>query len=92
MTGIGTLAYFLTGYALSFGGGNGFCGTKYFALIDLPEDKYAMCWFQYTFAATATTIPSGVVHERCSMKAYLCYTILLSGSLQVFSVLCETLV
>ena len=76
------MAYLLTGYAFSFGGGNAFCGTKYFALIGLPEDQYALCWFQYSFAATATTIPSGVVHERCTITAYFWYTVLLSGLLE----------
>jgi Amt family ammonium transporter len=76
---IGSLVYFATGYALSFGGGNAFCGTDYFGLIGLPDDQLAMCFFQYTFAATAATIPSGVVHERCTLTAYLCYTTLIAG-------------
>ena len=76
---IGILAYFATGYALCFGGGNGFWGTEYFGLIGLPDDQLAAVFFQYTFAATAATIPSGPVHERCTMTAYLCYTTLIAG-------------
>ena len=78
-TVIGSLAYFATGYALSFGGGNAFWGTEYFCLIGLPDDQLALVFFQYTFAATAATIPSGPVHERCNLVAYLCYTTLIAG-------------
>ena len=60
------MTYFLTGFALSFGEGNGFCGFQYFALIDLPDEMMAQCFFQYTFAAVASCVPSGVVHERSS--------------------------
>ena len=55
-------------------------GTDYFGLIGLPDDQLAMVFFKYTFAATAATIPSdGVVHERCTLTAYLCYTSLIAG-------------
>lgn len=79
-TDISTLAYMLIGYGLSFGGtDNAFCGTKYFALVGVPDKDLAHCFFHYTFASCAGTIVSGVVHERCTMTAYLCYTILISG-------------
>nr|CAH0105435.1 unnamed protein product [Daphnia galeata] len=61
------------------GGDNGFCGTQYFALIGLPEDKMAHCFFQYTFAATSTSIVKGIMHERCTTTAFICYTCLVSG-------------
>lgn len=79
MTGIGCLFYLLCGYALAFGDGNGFCGVHYFALVGLPVDKMAHCFFQYTFAATAATVVSGSLHERCSIIAFFSYTILVSG-------------
>jgi Amt family ammonium transporter len=77
--GIGSLFYLLCGYALAFGEGNGFCGTRYFALVGLPFDKMAHCFFQYTFAATATTIVKSSLHERSSMTAYFTSIMLLSG-------------
>jgi Amt family ammonium transporter len=71
----------MTGYGLSFGKSiNGFCGTQYFALANLPDDRLAHFFFMFTFAATAATITSGVVHEPCLITAYVCYTILISGS------------
>ena len=90
------MAYFATGYAFSFGGGNGFCGTKYFFLIGLPDDRLAHCFFQFTFAATATTIVKGTIHERCTMTAYVCYSLLISGKLfklkiQLIQLNCVTL-
>ena len=84
ITAISALTYFLTGFALAFGDGNGFLGYDYFALVDLPDDRLAMCFFQYSFAATAATIPSGVVHERSSGLAFLLYTALTSGRLYYY--------
>ena len=68
-----------TGYALSFGEGNAFWGTEYFGLIGLPDDQLAVVFFQYTFAATAITIPSGPTQERSSITAFICYTVLIGG-------------
>lgn len=40
---------------------------------------YAHFFFNYTFAATAASIVSGAVAERCSMLTYFMYSALLSG-------------
>ena len=81
LSAISTASFFLIGYGLAFGGeSNGFCGTKYFALVGLPDEKLADAFFQFSFAAAAGTIVSGVVHERCTMTAYFCYTALISGT------------
>ncbi|XP_057367451.2 putative ammonium transporter 1 [Daphnia carinata] len=78
-TSIGSLVYLLCGYALAFGEGNGFCGTQYFALVDLPYDKMAHCFFQYTFSATAVAVVKSALHERSSMTAYFTCIIVISG-------------
>jgi len=50
--------------------GNGFIG----ALIvtkPIPVREYANWFFQYSFAATSSTIVSGMIAERCTMLSYL---------------------
>lgn len=71
--------YCLTGFALSFSDGNGFWGYHYFGLVGLPDELMAVCFFQYSFAAVASSVPSGVVHERCSTIAFVCYTAWTAG-------------
>ena len=60
-------------------GGNGFIGASQFFLVGLPVDKYATWFFQYVFAATAATIISGAIAERCQLGAYFVYSLLVTG-------------
>ena len=77
---MGAVAYWLFGYAFAFGAdGNGFIGYKFFALADLPADKYSHWFFHFVFAATAATIVSGAMAERTEFKAYLVYSCFLTG-------------
>ncbi|XP_022778288.1 ammonium transporter 1 member 3-like, partial [Stylophora pistillata] len=77
---IGAVAYWLFGYAFAFGAeSNAFIGHKYFALADLPADKYSHWFFHFVFAATAATIVSGAMAERTEFKAYLVYSVFLTG-------------
>ena len=43
---LGGLSFWLTGYALAFGEGNGILGLTNFAAIDLPHSKYTYLFFQ----------------------------------------------
>ena len=80
LTVLGAIAYWLFGYAFAFGAeGNGFIGYKYFALADIPVDKYSHWFFHFVFAATAATIVSGAMAERTEFKAYLMYSVFLTG-------------
>ncbi|KAL4224585.1 ammonium transmembrane transporter [Mactra antiquata] len=73
------VAYWLIGYAFAFGEGNDFIGYKNFASHELPDESYASFFFQYTFAATAATIVSGAVAERCEFLAYFVYSFFITG-------------
>lgn len=73
------VAYWLFGYAFAFGKGNDFIGYKYFASSSLEDTKFALFFFQYTFAATAATIVSGAVAERCEFMAYFVYSFFITG-------------
>ena len=72
------MSYWALGYALAFGNGGGFIGGSGF-FGDFPPDQLHTWFFQMVFAATAATIVSGGVAERCEFIAYLTYSIVLTG-------------
>lgn len=78
---IGALIYFAFGWGFSNGesSDDGFIGTTQFFLIDTPRESYTSFFFQYVFAATAATIVSGAVAERCQFLAYFIYSALITG-------------
>ncbi|XP_060080863.1 putative ammonium transporter 1 [Ylistrum balloti] len=76
---ISGICYWLFGYAFAFGGGNAFIGTENFAHSNLEETNYAYWFFHFVFAATAATIVSGAVAERCDFVAYLVYSSVITG-------------
>ena len=82
-TVLGAIVYWLFGYAFAFGAdGNGFIGHEYFALAYLPSRTFSHWFFHFVFAATAATIVSGAMAERTEFKAYLVYSVFLTGQLQ----------
>jgi Amt family ammonium transporter len=77
---IGAIIFYFLGYGFAFGGdGNDFIGGEGFALNSVPECDYAMFFFQFTFAATAVTIVSGAVAERCTVSTYVTYSMYITG-------------
>ncbi len=81
---IGILAFFCTGYAIAFGGGNDFFGTDGFFLTGLDINELGgsgvinlshgtFFFFQAVFAATAVTICSGAMAERTKFASYLIF-------------------
>ena len=82
---VGILAFFASGYALSFGGDGWFMGTEGFFLDGLdmaaiPEGGLSPAttfFFQAVFAATAVTIASGAMAERTKFSTYLIFSVVM---------------
>ena len=79
-----SLGFFLVGYALMFGNGNGFIGTSGWMLMGLDPwvgtvPLFAFWLFQAAFCGAAATIVAGGMAERMNFKAYLMYSFLISA-------------
>ncbi|XP_021933567.1 putative ammonium transporter 1 [Zootermopsis nevadensis] len=76
---ISSVAYWLFGFALAYGDGNSVIGYTHWAGMGVDYGKMADWFFQCIFAATAATIVSGAVAERCNYIAYITYSFVISG-------------
>ncbi|KAJ3680747.1 hypothetical protein LUZ60_015236 [Juncus effusus] len=78
---VGTISYYLFGFAFAFGNGNPFIGTTYFALKDVPNKSYNYAYFMYqwAFAIAVAGITSGSMAERTKFSAYLIFSFMLTG-------------
>ncbi|WP_395155888.1 ammonium transporter [Ilumatobacter sp.] len=89
---IGILAFFATGYAFAFSGGNDLLGTDggWFFMNDLDINALGgsgvinlshgtFFFFQAVFAATAVTICSGAMAERTKFSSYLIFGVFMCG-------------
>uniref|UniRef100_A0A7S0X4C6 Ammonium transporter n=1 Tax=Mantoniella antarctica TaxID=81844 RepID=A0A7S0X4C6_9CHLO len=86
---LGGLLWWFIGYPLALGdpgageqkliGGSGFFMEDRISGQNAKPEYYAMWMFQWAFAATAATIVSGAVAERCAFSAYLTYTTTLTA-------------
>eukprot|EP00934_Nitzschia_sp_Nitz4_P001687 Nitzschia sp. Nitz4//scaffold12_size214221//81935//83673//NITZ4_001497-RA/size214221-augustus-gene-0.7-mRNA-1//1//CDS//3329535011//1687//frame0 len=79
----GGLAFWVTGYALAYGGddpdgGKTFVGNKGFFLQN-DDIRFENWFFQFAFACALSSIVAGTIAERTQMKAYLLYSVFLVG-------------
>jgi len=79
-----SLGFFLIGYGLMFGDGNGLVGTKGWLLMGLGDrvnglPLYAFWLFQAAFCGAAATIVAGGMAERMRFTGYLVYSFIISA-------------
>lgn len=85
---LASLSFWAIGFAWMFGTGNPFIGNAGWFLTD-SADSYGLAGstltlptfflFQTAFAGTAATIVSGAVAERIRFRAFLAFSVLLTG-------------
>jgi Amt family ammonium transporter len=80
---LGSLFFFLVGYAFMFGKGNGFIGLTGFGLEGAENPSgvplHAFWLFQACFCGAAATIVAGGMAGRMKFPAYLAYTAVVSA-------------
>lgn len=79
-----SLGFFVVGYALMFGEGNGFMGMSGWCLAGVKSGAdniplFAFWLFQAAFCGAAATIVAGGMAERMKFVAYLIYSLIISA-------------
>jgi len=75
------VAFWTFGYMFAYSQGNSFIGTDvtFICSIGLDPTSFSHWFWQFVFCATAATIVSGAVAERCELAAYFTYSIVITG-------------
>ncbi|MEW5802291.1 MAG: ammonium transporter [bacterium] len=79
-----SVGFYIFGYAVMFGKGNGFMGFSGWCLINATHQgnlPLEAAWlFHAVFCGAAATIVAGGIAERMKFKAYLAYSFLISAT------------
>lgn len=79
---VGTVLFWMMGFALMHGNGNGFIGSwklfdfSFYPDTNIPKECFLI--FQTMFCATAATIVSGAMAERTKFSTYIVISIIIS--------------
>ena len=79
---VGTVLFWMLGFALMHGSGNGFIGSwnlfdfSFYPDTNIPKECFLI--FQTMFCATAATIVSGAMAERTKFSTYIVISIVIS--------------
>ncbi|KAL8140969.1 hypothetical protein V2J09_006990 [Rumex salicifolius] len=78
---VGSISYYLFGFAFSYGATNPFIGWGFFALVDIPSSDYDYSFFlfQWAFAIAVAGITTGSIAERTQFSAYLIFSFFITG-------------
>ena len=80
---VASIMFFLIGYAIMFGEGNGLWGWTGLGMSEAENPSgvpiHAFWLFQATFCGAAATIVAGAMAERMRFPAYLAYTVVISA-------------
>jgi Amt family ammonium transporter len=78
---VGSISFYLFGFAFAYGNSNPFIGTNLFALANIPNENYDYGFFlyQWAFAIAVAGITSGSIAERTQFSAYLVFSFFLTG-------------
>ncbi len=71
------------GYPLAHGAGNAFAGDAFWASHGMAPESFPHWFFHFVFAATAATIVSGAMAERCEFVSYICYSFSITGAFRI---------
>lgn len=83
-----SMGFFMFGYAIMFGTGNGFMGMDGWFLINATHEGHlpleATWLFHAVFCGAAATIVAGGIAERMKFEAYLMYSFIISAAVYPF--------